>query len=477
MFKNIGDLSLSVMTPTLTNMDTDINCADGGTFKYTGVYTASGDTYNLTFTFDGCRDKGFQYVGATTVNGTPSNFSVTLGGTTTFNIFNFNSAYNVLLAFLKTNLRFTVAGSGTATDAAYTYTSSGSISSFDYFLLDTFIMTFTNLATDYTLATNATTSDLTTTITANGQFNVGWASTRSVRAQMTGLTLNKTKYYDSNTGTYSAEASGMTGTVLYTTRPSTLGYGGLFSVSTQTPIMTDYLPQRHTTQGNTVINGNANIQFNAGGDIDVSVAGDPSLNYAKEYELMKLCDFAAMEQDKPPLITPPAPGAPVSLPTGSTMAVTLTWFGGATSDMDTHMEYYTTAAPVSSDTPTWHVFYATGKTCTDPTGIAFNDAVDVDGNGTCDVGLDFDDTQGYGPEHITTLVLQPGYYKIYINNFSLDTDPFATIYSSFHVGDSIFGPYTFTFIPGNQRDYRVADVRVNANGSIDVLAPDPALTP
>jgi len=378
---------------------------------------------------------------------------------------------------MKANLGFSMVGSGTLSDATYTITTGGTITSFDYFLLDTFAMTFTRFQAVYTLSTNATTSDQATSITANGQFSESWAGKSFITAQATDFSLNKTKFYDTNTGTFNAEASSLSGTVQYTIRPTTFGANGLYNIATSVPERTDYAPQRHTTQGSIVINGNATVQFNAGGDIDVSGADDVTLNYAKEYALMKLSDFAAMEQDKPPLITPPAPGVPVSLPTGSTMAVTLTWFGGATSDMDTHMEYYTTAAPVSSDTPTWHVFYATGKTCTDPTGIAFNDAVDVDGNGTCDVGLDFDDTQGYGPEHITTLVLQPGYYKIYIDNFSLDIDPFATIYSSFHVGDSIFGPYSFTFTPGNQRDYRVADVRVNANGSIDVLAPDPALTP
>jgi hypothetical protein len=477
LFKNIGDISLSVMTPALSNLDTDIACSDGGTFRYTGTYTSSTGNYNLAFTFNGCRDKSYQYVGSTAVNGTPENFTVALGGASTFDIFNFNTAYTVLLAYLKANLSFTMLGSGTPTDALYTITSTGTITSFDYFLLDTFTMTFTALKSAFTLVTNGATFDQTISIIANGQFNESWAGTRFVSAQTTDFALNKTKYFDANTGTYYAEASSMTGTVLYTIRPAVLGYGGLFNVSGQTPIMTVYSPQRHTTQGTMIINGNATVQFNAGGDIDVNVSGDPLLNYTKEYELMKVCDFASMEQDKPPLITPPAPGTPVSLPTGSTMAVTLTWFGGATSDMDTHMEYYTMAAPVSSDTPTWHVYYATGKTCTDPTGIVFNDAVDVDGNGTCDVGLDFDDVQGYGPEHITALVLQPGYYKIYINNFSLDTDPFATIYSSFHVGDNIFGPYSFTFIPGNQTDYRIADVRVNANGSIDVLAPDPSLTP
>ena len=121
MLKNLGDIAIPYMSPALSNQNTDIACTDGGTFQYSGTY--ADPTYNLTFTFNGCRDKGYQYVGSYTLSGTPSNFTVYLGSSSSFNIFNFNPSYTVLLAYLKANLTFTMIGSGTLSDASYTITS------------------------------------------------------------------------------------------------------------------------------------------------------------------------------------------------------------------------------------------------------------------------------------------------------------------------------------------------------------------
>lgn len=487
LFKNIGDISLFVMTPALLNQNTDISCSDGGSFKYSGTYSSSNGSYSLSFAFSGCRDKGYQYVGSTTVNGTPSNFTVTLGSSSTFNIFNFNTTYTVLLAYLKANLSFTMAGSGTATDASYAINANGTITSFDYFLLNTFAMTFSGFNSTYTLATDGTTTDETITVSTNGQFNENWGGTYSVNIRATNFTVSKTKYFDANSGTYYAEDSSVSGTVLYAVTPSSFGFRGLFNVNTQTPVRTVYSPQRQTTQGVLGINGTATVQYNAGGDMTVNVTGDTPRSYAKEYDLMKTADFAAMEQDKPPLIAPPAPGV-VSTVTGSTMGVTLTWTGppptySSTSDMDLHMKYYNTTTPTASTAETWHVDWHQGITCANPSGLVYGDGFDIDGDGVCDVGLDFDDTDGYGPEHITALRMPPGYYVISVDSFSLNNDVSASLYLSVNVGDNIFGAYLATLsaddgeAPLSNAWLRVADVRVNANGTVDVLSPDPALTP
>src|SRR5574341_2471683 len=99
LFKNLGDISLNIMTtdPTLASAGTSTptSCADGGSYLYTGTTTAAG-TYDLTVTFNGCREKRFQYEGSYVISGgTPTNITVALGSSSSFNVFYFNSGYTV----------------------------------------------------------------------------------------------------------------------------------------------------------------------------------------------------------------------------------------------------------------------------------------------------------------------------------------------------------------------------------------------
>jgi hypothetical protein len=98
--------------------------------------------------------------------------------------------------------------------------------------------------------------------------------------------------------------------------------------------------------------------------------------------------------------------------------------------MDLHVKYYNVTNPTLSDVETWHIDWHQGQTypgstgsCTDPVGISFSDAFDLDAGhaGTCDIGLDFDDTNGYGPEHITAMKIPAGYYVISVDSFSLSS--------------------------------------------------------
>jgi hypothetical protein len=137
----------------------------------------------------------------------------------------------------------------------------------------------------------------------------------------------------------------------------------------------------------------------------------------------------------------------------------------------------------------WHQgksYPGTTGSCSDPAGLSFGDAFDLDSpyTGTCDVGLDFDDTNGYGPEHITALKLPAGYYVVSVNSYSLHGDASATNYLAITIGqDYVFGPYVSTLSSsyGEGEDpaswFRVADVRVNADGTVDVLSPNASLTP
>jgi len=482
IFKDLAEIGLGHLTSALTSTPTvSVACSDSGSYSYSGTYTAP-STYSLSVTFNGCRYRGFQYVGAYQLTGTPANFTVSLGGGSTFNIFNFDPAYTVLLAYLKANVSYTMTSAGTLPLTTYAINASGSITTFDYFLLNTFGMTMSSLRSSV-VETASSNLDLSTTIITNGMFTENWASSGgSSRAQITfaDFTVNKTQVNAAlaPATSYTTNTRSVDGRVHFSFMPSTFGYSGLFDIVTPTPIQYSNATPLLTTQGTLSTNGSATTRYNAGSDVDIVVTNlttsvTTTLNFSNEYNLMKVTDFAAMEQDKPPLLGLIS----ASSVTGSTMAVTLTWYGGETSDLDTHMEFYTTTTPTSGSTATWHLFYATGKACSDPVGLSFTEAIDINGDGTCDAGLDFDDTQGYGPEHITVLLLQTGYYKIYIHRYSMDLDPFATFYSSVHVGDNIFGPYSFTFTSATVAYYRIADVRVNADGTVDVLAPDLALSP
>ena len=479
LFKNLGEFGIAVMTndPTLANMNTDISCADGGTFTYDG--TTSGGTYDLTFTFAGCRADGFQYEGSYALTGTATSISVTLGGGSTFNIFYFNDAYTVLIAYLKAQSSFTMTGSGSATSASYTITASGRITDYDYFLLNTYTIYYSGFTTDYLLSTDAGTGDQTISLTTNGFFSESWTSA-ILSATLSNFNVNITKDYDSGSGTFIADDSSVIGTVTFDYRPNNYCLEGQVDVLTSVAVHNDY-GLGYTTQGTMTLTGTdtATVQYNAGGDVDVTVASDPPVNYSREYVLMKMCDYSGLEQTIPPLL------GTTGSATGSTMTVTLTWYGGSTSDMDLHVKYYNITSPIPTTTEAWHVDWHQGKTCADPAGLSFSDAFDLNegGSGTCDAGLDFDDVDGYGPEHITMTTIPTGYYIVSVNSFSLDSDPDATVYLAIHIGDYIFGPYSTTLVTADGEGttlgawFRVADVRVNGDGTVDVLTPDLTLAP
>jgi chitodextrinase len=163
--------------------------------------------------------------------------------------------------------------------------------------------------------------------------------------------------------------------------------------------------------------------------------------------------------------------------------ITLVWEGGDTSDMDLHLNYYDTTNPGPTTPIKWYVDYHIGIACTNPPAITFSDALDVDGDGICDIGLDWDDVDGYGPEHIVATKLPAGYYVISVNSYDLDRDPYAKINVTVKIGDSLFGPYVHTFTKADREGqdpdawFRVVDIRVNTDGTIEVLSPNDSLKP
>jgi hypothetical protein len=169
--------------------------------------------------------------------------------------------------------------------------------------------------------------------------------------------------------------------------------------------------------------------------------------------------------------------------TGRNLYITLVWEGGDTSDMDLHLNYYDTTNPEPTTPIKWYVDYHICIACTNPPDITYSDALDVDGDGICDIGLDWDDVEGYGPEHIVATKLPAGYYVISVNSYSLDRDPYAKISVTVKIGDSLFGPYVHTFTTEDYERqnpdawFRVVDIRVNTDGTIEVLSPNESLKP
>jgi hypothetical protein len=95
-------------------------------------------------------------------------------------------------------------------------------------------------------------------------------------------------------------------------------------------------------------------------------------------------------------------------------------------------------------------------------------------------GADQDITSG-GVEHFLAASMPMGYYILSINNYSCATTVENT--ATVMIGDYLFGPYTCTYTTSDGDGSasgawcRLADIRVNADGTIDVLAPNTTLNP
>ncbi|MBI3994409.1 MAG: hypothetical protein HY349_00395, partial [Nitrospirae bacterium] len=95
--------------------------------------------------------------------------------------------------------------------------------------------------------------------------------------------------------------------------------------------------------------------------------------------------------------------------------------------------------------------------------------------------LDFDDTEGLGPEHVTVDGLPAGYYVIAVNSFSLDQDPDATVNVSVTIGGTVytFPSHTFTTADSDGLDpsswYRVTDLQCASDSNCTFVTPNTAL--
>jgi uncharacterized protein YfaP (DUF2135 family) len=401
---------------------------------------------------------------------------MTMGSQTTpFEMLDFDNNYATLVSSMSmpgTTITFTIS-MPSQTTMTMAMTANGSISIHNYLDQKDYSMTFTSFKNDvtFTMDTNGVITSV--SLTTNGGFSETW--TDAAGSHSISITFTNFKMDMTFTSTY--EEISISGQVAIDFTPDEC-FEGTFVFVTVTPIRYDY-EMGHESRGEIVINGNTHLIWNMGViTVWVDIDGDGVKDTGEttdynDYTLGQVCNFATFDEE-----TPPTTGTGGGTTTGNTMTITLSWTGGDTSDMDLHLNYYDTTSPTSTTTGAWYVDYHGRNFCTGGyTGA------DLDGDGACEVFLDFDDTEGYGPEHITASTLPSGYYVVSVNSFNLGSDPSANISVTIQIGDTIFGPYTHTFASGQDDGegtdpnswFAVADIVVDTNGNATVKAHDTAL--
>jgi hypothetical protein len=363
-------------------------------------------------------------------------------------------------------------GTGDVANGSYSVNANGIISAFDYYSLGQHTMIFTKLVTNVSVTSDVATSIRDTSMTTNGKYSVRRLTTTTA-INYVGFTVTSQKQLLANIEDVSI------GGRIATDRTPNSGFEGVFDVATAVPIRTVLSPYPPmTTQGMLVTNSTATVQYGAADSIDVDVAGDVTITFAKEFMLLKVGDFYAMEQQLPIV------SGTTGTATGSVMSISALSTGPAlTCYTDVHVSYFNTVSPVLATPINWFVHWASGlTTCTPQASIPYQEATSSTGiaTGLCDVGLDINgnamDITSGGVEHFLAAAMPTGYYVLSINNYSCANTVVndATIL----VGDYLFGPYSCTYsafdgdgsTPGAW--CRLADIRVNASGVIDVLSPD-----
>ena len=480
LFKNLGFIAQSQMA-SATTVTGSGSCSDYGTYDYNSIYNNTSGNYNVLISFSLCREDGFQYDGNYSAYGKPSQFTGRLGG---LKIMNFKNNYTTLIGSLVgASAYYKMEGSGNASNGTYTFTANGNMQAFDYYSLGQHTMTFSNLKTGYVISTDSNIQS--SSITVNGKYSVKHL-TNTTSITYTDFTVNTQKQATTN-----IENISIIGRVIADRTPNSF-FEGVFDIVTTVPVRTQSSPYpAKTTEGTFVINNAATVQYGAVNTIAVASVGDAPINYVKEFMLMKQSDFYAMEQQLPIV------SGLTGTASGNIMSISALSSGSTTSDLncytDVHVKYYNAASlptppVVVPDNYLWIVHWNSNlTTCATTTMIPYQEATSSTGvlTDTCDVGLDINgaaqDITSGGVEHFLAAALPAGYYVLSIDNYSCPLT--VTNAATLLVGDYLFGPYSCAYsssdIDGSDplAWCRLADVRMNLDGSIDVLAPNLALTP
>jgi hypothetical protein len=477
IFRDLGFIAQSQMVSATTSTGTG-TCADYGTYDYSSSYNSG--KYSISFSFNLCRQNGFQYDGTYSAAGNSDLFTGRMYG---LKILNFHNNYTTLIgSLLGVSLSYTMQGSGIASAATYTFTVKGGLQAFDYYSLGQHTMTFSNLETKYNVQTDTVTNVETTSLTTNGIYSVKWSTNKTAKLTYTDFRVDIQKQASTNTNDTS-----MAGRVVVDYTPDS-DFEGVFDVLTTTPIRsigTPFPPK--TTQGTFTINNTATAQYGTSDTIEVTTTGDTALAYSKEFTLMKQSDFYAMEQQLPIVVGQSGPA------TGNIMSISALSTGVTSTDLncytDVHVNYYNQINPTASDTILWYVdWHQDLSSCTADPNIPYQQGTSSTGvaGDPCDVGLDINgastDITSGGVEHFLAANLPSGYYVLSINNYSCAAT--VTNVATMLVGDYLFGPYDCTYISSDGEGghdpgawCRLADMRVNNDGTIDVISPDVLLNP
>ena len=363
----------------------------------------------MIYTFKLCREDDFQYDGSLYANGTPASFTGQMAG---LNILNFKNNYTTLISSLVASMSFRMAGTGDAVNGSYTITMNGSMAGFDYYTLGQNSMTFTSLVSGFTVSTDGGTNIRSTDVTANGRYSVQRISRETITYQNFSVDTQTDLVND-------IDDISISGRLLTDTTPNS-GLEGVLDVTTVIPVRTVLIPYPPTTtQGTLTTNGTATVQYGAVNTIDVSAAGDVPISYQKEFMLLKVKDFYAMEQQLP--IVSGATGTA----SGTIMSISALSTGPALDCYtDVHVSLLHSTAPTAPSQLVCPLGLRPQHLCVPQMGIPYQEATTSTGVATnpCDVGLDIngaatDDTSG-GVEHFLAATLPTGYYVHSINNYS-----------------------------------------------------------
>lgn len=460
---------------------TSTACTDGG--SYTGGVASS---TNYTVTFTNCKEGGNMYDGKVTMalgaaTGSSVPITMTFAGKTTttkFTITSFSGTYDVAVLKMEMNLKIVNTYTPGATSTAYTYAmvADGTMNLTDYSTTNTYAFTFTSFGNTVVVSSGTAFST-----TISGKFAESWTDA----GVSSSVTMTYTSFKVDMTDDLTNTTLSPSGTVSIVYTPSTKCSVTSVTVATVTPIKYVNATGK-TIAGKITLNSTTSVTFNADGTVTVS-DGTNSTSYASSYDMGKECPFAVPNAD-----TAAPPAATSTTTTGVTAtSMTVTSVSKAATGgslacyTDLHVNYYNVVAPTATTAGTWYVDWHSGLGCTNPTTFTFEEAKDIDSDGTCDVGLDIngaamDDTSG-GLEHFTALKLPAGYYVISMNNYSCATGTTNDV--TIQLGSNVYGPYAASYTASSADGTtlgawaRVRDVRVNASGTVDVLSPDTNLSP
>lgn len=437
-------------------------CADGGDYTVSGTTNDADGSFSLTVVFNMCREEGTQ------LNGTVAAEGNEIAGTFTLKTGNDDGAADdsdlavdlftdATYANLFANYRADLRGSVTANRAgtATSYAMNGRVSYDDF--SSRFELQFSN----FTLAQSAQGASGSNTV--NGGFVETWTVEGVTRRASFGFT----DFTQAWTQTADYVDLSIDGTISVDLTPDDLCEGqgeGTFVYNTTTPIRIDGTTNT-TTAGRFSINRDAVTVFNADGTVTVTVNGQSATYHSLE-AVEAACPIKDFEAD----ILSEVSGGTGTV-TADELTATLSWNTAGT-DMDLHLTYYASSAPLATAPATWHMGWNTPGQ-----GLG---GVDVDSDGAGDVDLDYDDVDGFGPEHITAKKLPVGYYVLSVNSY-YHAGMATGVVVVLNVGGTLFSFPTHTFFASDAESsdpeswFRVADIRVNEDGTVNVLTPDPSL--